>query len=180
MGTFDIGLALRKKPIFPDICVACEKPNPGHTMEISVLGADTGSLTENVVDGLLDTSVGSAASNNKTKRIKGITVCKGCESKLKWYHRLLKLATYTIWLPALGLFLVMPGPMVVRVILFIAIIIAPPILSMIFPPAFGATILNGNANYEFRSKVVADEFMKLNVDAAAVIKEAEKSELQTE
>lgn len=144
------------------MCVACEKPEPGHSMEISVLGANTGSLTENVVDGLLDTSVGSPASGNFTTHIKGIPVCKGCESKLKWYHRVLKLATYTIWLPALGIMLLMPGPMFIRVVIFIAIIIAPPILSMIFPPAFGATIVNGNANYEFRSEKIAQEFLKLN------------------
>lgn len=166
MGSFDIGLTLRKKPIFPALCVACQKPDPGHTMEISVLGANTGLLTEDVVDGLLDTGTGSAASGNFSTTIKGIPVCKGCESRLKWYHRLLKLATYTIWLPALGIMLVMPGPMFIRVTIFIAIIVAPPILSMIFPPAFGATVVNGNINYEFKSRLVADAFLKLNIPDA--------------
>jgi len=163
MGTFDVGLPVRQKPVFPELCIACEKPNPNSRMDLSILGANTGSVGENVTDMLLDTGVGSAASNNTTTNIKGIPVCSGCESRLKWYHRLLKFATYTIWLPALGLLLLLPGPIWIRVIIFIAVIIAPPILSMIFPPAFGATVLNGNATFEFRSRTIADEFMRLNI-----------------
>ena len=132
-------------------------------MELSVLGANIGSVSEDVGDLLLDGGAGSAASSNTSTRIDGIPVCKCCESRLKWYHRLLKFATYTIWLPALGLMLFMPGPMFIRVTIFLAIIVAPPILSVLFPPAFGATVINGDVNYEFRSKTIAEEFMKLNI-----------------
>ena len=162
MGTYDISIPVRKTPVFPSICVVCEKADPLSTMELSILGADTGSVAENAADLVLDTPVGSAAGNNTTTRITGIPVCNGCESRLKWYHRLFKFATYTIWLPALALMLLMPGPMWLRVIIFLLIIIAPPILSMVFPPAFGATIINGKANFEFKSERIATEFGKLN------------------
>ena len=167
MGTFDITLPVRQRAIFPPLCVVCEKPNPNSTMEISILGANTGSVTEDVVDNVVDIGVGSAASNNTNTKFEGIPVCSGCESRLKWYHRLLKFATYTIWLPALAIMLLMPGAMFIRVVIFLAIIVAPPILSMIFPPAFGATIVSGNANYEFKSKGVAEEFVSLNIEAKA-------------
>ena len=171
MGTFDITLPVRKKPVFPSQCVVCEKPDPNSTMELSLLGANTGSVAADAVDVVLDIDAGSPAGNNTTTDISGIPVCSGCESRLKWYHRLLKFATYTIWLPALAIMLLMPGPMWIRVVIFIAIIIAPPILSMIFPPEFGATILNGKATFEFKSKRIADEFAKLN-DAVPAVSEA--------
>ncbi len=162
MGTYDISIPAKKRPKFPSICVVCEKDGPNSKMELSILGSNTGSLAENAADLAIGTTVSGTASGNTTTHIDGIPVCSGCESRLKWYHRLLKLATYTIWLPALGIMLLMPGPMWIRVIIFLAIIIAPPILSMIFPPAFGATILNGNANFEFKSKRIAFEFAQLN------------------
>lgn len=162
MGSFDIVMPTSRKPAFPPICVVCEKQDPNSTMDLSILGANIGSLTESVVDATLDVDAGSAASSNTTTHITGIPVCSGCESRLKWYHRLLKFATYTIWLPALGLMLFMPGPMWIRIIIFIAIIIAPPILSMIFPPAFGATIINGTMNFEFGSERIARKFAEFN------------------
>jgi len=162
MGTHDILIAANMRPRFPSICVVCEKNDPNSTMELSILGADTGSLAENAADLAIGSTVSGAAGGNTSTRIEGIPVCSGCESRLKWYHRLLKLATYTIWLPALGIMLVMPGPMWIRVIIFLGFVVAPPILSMIFPPAFGATIINGNANFEFKSKRLALEFAHLN------------------
>ena len=172
MGTFDITLPINKRVVFPPACVVCEKPNPNSKMKISILGANTGSLTEEVVDNVLDIGVGGAINRNTNTKFEGIPICSGCEFRLKWYHRLLKFATYTIWLPALGLMLFMSGPMFIRVIIFLAIIIAPPILSMIFPPAFGATVLNGKANYEFKSKTIADEFRRLNCPPEAPVAES--------
>ena len=166
MGSFDVALPVNKRAIFPLFCVVCEKPDPNSRMSISILGANTGTVTEEVVDNLLD--VGSGIGSNTSTKFEGIPVCSGCESGLKWYHRLLKLATYTIWLPALLVMFVMPGPMFIRVAVFLAIVVAPPILSMIFPPAFGATVVNGQANFEFKSRRLAEEFMRINCPEAVV------------
>ena len=162
MGTFDIKMPVRNKPIFPSMCVACERAEPDSTMELSILGSNTPSVAEGAAELLTGTLVGSPASRNTTTWIREIPICTGCESKLKWYHRRLKFATYTAWIPAILIALVMPGPWWLKIVIFFAVVIAPPILSMIFPPPFGATILNGKATYEFKSKRIADEFGRLN------------------
>lgn len=180
MGTYDIGLPIKQKAVFPPICVACETPNPNSSMEISVLGSDTGSVSSNVADLAFGTSISNATAGNKTVHFKGVQVCSGCESRLKWYHRILKLATYTIWLPGLLIFLVLPTPIWFNAILFVLVIISPAILSMIFPPAFGATVLNGNSNFEFRSKVVYEEFLKLNLSPDELLKLKQSTEDDTQ
>jgi hypothetical protein len=167
MGTYDITLRPRAVPVFPPICVVCAKQDPGTTMQISILGSNATSAAENAVDIALEVGVGSPASRNTRTNIKGIPVCPGCEGRLKWYHRVFKIVTYTAWIPGLLLMLIVPGPTWVKIAIFILVIVAPPILSMIFPPPFGATIVGGKVNFEFRSEPLADEFRRLNEHAAA-------------
>ena len=160
MGTFDVSLPIKKKIIFPSMCVVCEKPNPDGAISLSILGSNSEPLAFEITDLFTDSS--GAASSNTTKEIKGIPACKGCEGSLKWYHRIYKFFQYTGWLPAvLVLFLVTTNMFVVIPLLLFGII-APPVLSMIFPPAFGGTFLNKNANFEFKSEKIANEFKRLN------------------
>lgn len=162
MRTFDVTLRITKPVVFPRLCVVCEKAEPDGTVDLSILGANTGSTTVLAAEELLDVGSGSAYSNNTSNNINGIPACVACSSGLSRYHRVLKIATYTSWIPGLLLVILLPSGLLVKIVLFLACVIAPPILSMIFPPAFGATFLNGKADYEFRSKKVADEFSKLN------------------
>ena len=139
--------------------MVCEKPNPNGEISLSILGANTQSLAVEVTDLAF---MGRAYGTNTSHKVKSIPACKSCASSLKWYHRILKFATYTAWIPGIILLLILPGPTFLKAIILIACVIAPPVLSMIFPPAFGATFLNGKANFEFKSKKIADEFRRLN------------------
>jgi hypothetical protein len=105
---------------------------------------------------------GSAASLNSYHEIRDIPICAACAPRLKWYHRSLKLATYTAWIPGLLLMIIQLTPTWLNIVALLAGIIAPPVISMIFPPPFGATFLNDDATYEFRRKTVAEAFQQLN------------------
>ncbi|MBX7169976.1 MAG: hypothetical protein K1X72_03390 [Pyrinomonadaceae bacterium] len=157
--TNDVILPINQKVIFPSICVVCEKPNPDGEIELNILGANTQSLAVEVTDLAL---MGRTYGTNTNNEIKGIPACKSCSNGLKWYHRILKIATYTAWIPGLILAIIMPGPTFLKVIVMLGFVIAPPILSIIFPPSFGATFYNGKATFEFKSANIAEQFKKLN------------------
>ena len=159
MATHDVVLPSNKKVVFPSICVVCEKPHPDSHLELSLLGAKTEPILLQATGLALE---GNTYGTNTNNEIKGIPACRGCLSGLKWYHRRLKFATYTAWLPGLLLMLALPLPTWLGVIILLAFVVAPPILSIIFPPAFGATFLNDKATFEFKSEKVANEFRQLN------------------
>lgn len=162
MGTFDVGFPANKKVKFPNVCVSCQKPDPGNAISLSFLGSKTTSLLESVTDGALGGPSGSAASNNTSHHVAGIPACKSCEFNLKWYHRLLKFAMYTAWIPGVLLILLNKNPVWLSITVIVVGVVGIPILSMIFPPAFGATYINDMANFEFKSEAVARQFMALN------------------
>ena len=159
MGTFDISLPTNQKIVFPPTCVVCEKPNPDGAISLSILGANTQSLVVEVTDIAL---MGRTYGTNSSNEIKGIPACNRCQSGLKWYHRIYKFFQYTGWIPAILLLFFVTTNMVLVIPVLLFGVLAPPILSMIFPPAFGATFLNSNANFEFKSQKIADEFKRLN------------------
>lgn len=163
MGTYDVALPAGKKAVFPRLCVVCEKPNPDGVIALSIIGAQTDSFALEVAELALD---GTTYGSNTSNEIKGIPACARCAGGLKWYHRLYKVALYTAWLPGLLLVIVLPGPTFLKVLLFLGFVIAPPILSIVFPPAFGATFLNDKATFEFTSQKIADEFKRLNAVTA--------------
>lgn len=135
--------------------MACQAENPDGLIKLSFLGADTG-------PGLY--------IGNTTNKAEGIPACKGCASGLRRYNRWLKVATYTSSIPGLILWVlakesVVKIPTFVAILLVIAGVVLPVIISQIFSPSFGATFLNDQATFEFKSKTVADEFMALNSEA---------------
>ena len=166
MGTFDVTLPINKRVVFPARCVVCEKANPDGMIKLSILGANSTSLTEFAVDTALFGLDGQPryVGGNSLNKIKGIPACKSCASGLKWYHRLLKIGYYTAWFPPM-LLLLTPVPIFITITLVIVCAMSPGIFTLVFPPTFGASFFNGKANFEFKSKLVADEFLALNADA---------------
>jgi hypothetical protein len=102
MATFDVTLYSTKPLIFPPRCVVCEAKNPDGLIRLSILGAKTPSYLKMAVDKALDLDADPKYyGSNTLNKIEGIPACKGCESGLKRYHRLLKFAYYTAWIPGL-------------------------------------------------------------------------------
>ncbi len=174
MGTFDITLPNTQKAIFPPLCVVCEKKNPDGIIKLSFLGIKTTPLLTFAVNEAVSGDVDrNYYGGNISSKIEGIPACKGCSSGLKWYHRLLKFGYYTAWLPGVGLiFLGVPTFVSVTVVILGAI--SPGVLTLIFPPSFGASFLDRQANFEFKSHLVATEFLKLNSEAS--LKSKDKTE----
>ncbi len=146
MGTFDVSLPADQPITFAPRCVVCEKPNPDEKISLSIVGADAEHF----------------ASVNTLNKIDGIPVCKACAPALQHYNFLYKLAQYTLVLPPIALFVFNKTPLWLNILLLIAAVVAAPLYSVISPPAFGATFLNDKATFEFKSKLVADEFAQLN------------------
>ena len=151
----------------------CEKQNPDGLIKLSFLGIKTAPLLTIAVDkAVFDNVDPKYYGSNTTNRIEGIPACKGCVSSLKWYHRLLKLGYYTGWIPGVILvFLGLPTFICVTVVILGAI--SPGVLTLIFPPSFGASFWDNNANFEFKSETVASEFLQLNSEAS--LKKADKT-----
>ena len=142
MGTFDVTLPVSQPPVFPPRCVVCEAENPNELVDLSFLG---GNLW-----------------GNTTNKVNGVPACKGCASGLRRYHRWLKVSYYILPLVGVILAFVLKVPIFVRILIAIGFAVGPGILSLIFPPSFGLTLTGGAANFEFKSKVVADEFAERN------------------
>lgn len=174
MRTFDITLPAAKAVVFPARCVVCEKQNPDGFIELSFLGIKTAPLLTMAVDkAVFDNVDPKFYGSNTTNQIEGIPACKGCVSGLRWYHRLLKFGYYTGWLPGMVLLLLgLPTWLSVTVVVLGAC--APGVLTLIFPPTFGASFWDDKANFEFKSKLVAEEFLELNSEAS--LKKEEKKE----
>lgn len=188
MATFDVTLPINKTVVFPLRCVVCEKPNPDGAIKISVLGANNSSTVDLAIQsGALDGIDAKTGASNTLNKIEGIPACKSCAFGLKWYHRLLKFAYYTAWIPGI-IPLVLGVSKIISIPFLIICAIAPGIFTLVFPPSFGASFYDGKANFEFKSQMVAEEFLLLNGDAelktkesknetnAAALTEAEKSD----
>lgn len=165
MATFDITLPINKTVVFPPRCVVCEKTNPDGAIKISILGANSSSALDLAIQsGVFDNIDQKIGASNTLNKIDGIPACKSCASGLKWYHRLLKFAYYTAWIPGII-------PLVLGVSKFISIpflivcVIAPGIFTLLFPPSFGASFWDDKANFEFKSQTTAEEFLQLNGNA---------------
>ncbi len=174
MGTFDITLPANKAVVFPPRCVVCEKKNPDGIIKVSFLGIKTMPLltmaTDEAVFGNVDPKYYGGNTSNK---VNGIPACKGCASGLKWYHRLLKFGYYTGWIP--GMILLLLGvPTFVSVTVVILGALSPGVLTLIFPPSFGASFWDDKANFEFKSETTAKEFLALNSEAT--LKSKDKTE----
>lgn len=174
MGTFDVVLPAAQAAIFPARCVVCEKPNPDGVVKLSFLGIKTTPLVTMAVDKAVYGDVDPKYyGSNTSNKIEGIPACKGCASSLKWYHRRLKFGYYTGWLPGVGLiFLGLPTWISVAVVVLGAC--SPGILTLMFPPSFGASFIDDKANFEFKSKLVAEEFLQLNSEAELKSKDKNK------
>ena len=166
MATFDVTLPVARPVVFPPRCVVCEAKNPDGMIRLSFLGITQPSFLTMAVDKAFDLDVDPKYyGSNTTNEIAGIPACKRCASKLKWYHRLLKLGYYTAWIPGLIPILFLHTPRVINIAFLIFCAISPGLFTLIFPPSFGATFVDNKANFEFRSKTVAEEFLQLNSDA---------------
>ena len=174
MATFDVTLPINKPVVFPPRCVVCEKANPDGAIKLSILGANSSTaldmaMQSGAVVGVIEPKT---YASNTLNKIDGIPACRSCAFGLRWYHRLLKFAYYTAWIPGLI-------PLVLGVSTFISIpflvlcALAPGLFTLIFPPSFGASFWDDKANFEFKSQTTAEEFRRLNSDA--ILKSADKS-----
>lgn len=162
MATYDVTIPVTKTVIFPARCVICEKENPGGEINLSFLGSKTAPLLMVAGETVLDTNQASGYNTNTSNKIQGIPACRACAGGLKWYHRLLKFAYYTAWIPGIMPLLFLHTPQIVNIPFLILCVISPGVFTLMFPPAFGASFINDQANFEFKSKIVADEFRQLN------------------
>ena len=174
MGTYDVTLPNSQRVVFPPRCVVCEKKNPDSVIKLSFLGVTTTPLltmaTDEVVYGGVDPKYYGSNTSNK---IEGIPACKGCASGLKWYHRILKFGYYTAWIPGI-IPILLSFPLIVSMPFMILCAVSPGVLTLIFPPSFGASFIGDQANFEFKSKTVAEEFLQLN--SGASLKSKDKTE----
>ena len=176
MATFDVTLPINKQVVFPPRCVVCEKTNPDGAIKISILGANSSSALDLAIQsGVFDNIDLKTGASNSLNKIDGIPACKSCASGLKWYHRLLKLAYYTAWIPGI-IPLVLGVTKIISIPFLIACAVAPGIFTLLFPPSFGASFWDDKANFEFKSQKTAEEFLQLNGDAAAAL-ESEKKDV---
>ena len=175
MGTYDITLPVTKAVVFPPRCVVCEAKNPDGLIKLSFLGIKTAPMMEMATDKLMGWEVDPKYyGSNTLNKIDGIPACKSCASGLKWYHRLLKFAYYTAWLPAMPLFF-LHIPVFVTTIVMILCAISPGVFTLLVPPSFGASYWDNKANFEFKSKTVAEEFLQLNAEASLKSKNEAKA-----
>lgn len=170
MRTYDVTLSNRQQVIFPSRCVVCEKKDPDAFIELSFLGIRTSApLLTAAADAALPGNLDPKYySSNTSNQIQGIPACGTCSSGLKWYHRRLQIGYYTAWIP--GIVPLMLGvPMIFSIPFLLLCASAPGILTLLFPPSFGASFWNENANFEFKSETVAKEFDELNAGANSEI-----------
>ena len=160
MGTFDVTLPATQPVVFPPRCVVCEAPDPDSVVKLSFLSAQT---TRKETDNVVESAVGALNyGGNTLDEIEGVPVCKRCAPHLKRYHRWLKASYYGM--PILGFvpWFVLHAPLFVGVPFLIVCALSPGAYALLVPPAFGMTFFDGRANYEFRSKKVAEEFERMN------------------
>ncbi len=147
MATFDVTLPDSQPPVFPPRCVVCEAKNPDAQLQLSFLGSNTWGNTLN--------------------KVKGIPVCKGCAGGLRRRHRY-QMAGYLVLFGTCGILAAVAAHLLdvslfAMLVVFICIAAVPAILiTMIFPQPFDAVFAGDAATFEFKSKIVADEFMELN------------------
>ncbi|BCM91250.1 hypothetical protein IAD21_03116 [Abditibacteriota bacterium] len=170
MGTYDVALPETQPIVFPPLCVVCEKENPDKVIKLSFLGTKSEPVLQMVVEGADPRYYGG----NILSKIDGIPVCKSCSAGLKRYHFLLKFGYYTAWIPGLvPIFL--GAPQIFSVPFMIVCACSPGIYTLMRPPSFGASFIAGVANFEFKSRKVAEEFMRLNSEGIEKVK-ADKAE----
>lgn len=166
MKTFDIELPAAAKVVFPDRCVVCEAAAPDDFVKLSILGAESPSVSTFVIDRAIGADLDPKYyGSNTSNEIAGIPACRKCSSGLRWYHRLLKIGYYTAWIPGLLPILLLNTPTIFNVVFLLVCATSPGIFTLIFPPSFGATFYGDKANFEFKSKAVAEEFLQLNAEA---------------
>lgn len=174
MAAFDVTLPVNKAIVFPPRCVVCEKTNPDGAIKISVLGANSSTALEPAIQsGVFDNVDRKTGASNTLDKIDGIPACKGCAAGLKWYHRLLKVAYCTAWIPGI-IPLVSGVSKIIGISFLIVCAIAPGVFTLLFPPSFGASFWDARANFEFKSQTTAGEFLRLN--SAARLKSADEIE----
>lgn len=177
MSTFDVTLPTDKAVVFPPLCVVCEAKNPDGMIKLSFLGIKTTPLLVLATDKAIGLDVDPKYyGSNTSNKIEGIPACKGCASGLKWYHRFLKFAYYTAWLP--GMIPILLGfSTYISIPFMVLCAVSPGVFTLMFPPSFGASFWDNKANFEFKSQTVAQEFLRLNTGAELQTKES-KTEIK--
>lgn len=156
--THDISLPTKQNFTFPSICVVCEKPNPESQAELTFFEHKF-----SAVEAASTIVTQTAYHVEPTSHIvKGVPACSECAKKLKSHHTWLTVVSYALWLIGIALAVFLPIEIWWKAAVLIAFLFLPGIISVIFPPAFNATISKDTITFEFTSETFANEFKKLN------------------
>lgn len=176
MPTHDVTLPGSTRPQWPDRCVCCEKPQPGHKARIAVTGSR--SALGWATDATLIAATGSTVQGSNVRVKIEVPCCAKCAPALERRHLWKTVALYAsgllgaaacigiiIWGNRHGLSSRLTT--FLGIVALLALVAAPVIYELKCPPAFTITPLEGRITYEFVSAVCAEEFARANTDAAA-------------
>jgi hypothetical protein len=174
MPTHDITLPGSQRPEWPDRCVCCETPQPGHTARIAVTGSSS------TFGWTTDTALLAAGQPVQgTNRRVQITVpcCARCAPPLQRRHFWKTVALYAsgllgaavclvviVWAIAHGLSVGWGA--FLGLLALLAFVAMPVAYEFKWPPAFTITPLEDRVTYEFVSAVCAEEFARANDPSA--------------
>lgn len=156
--THDVSISPNQKIVFPVMCVCCEQENPDSVVELSFVEANLPSLIEMGSFALGNTYHDASPSHT----IKGVPACRECAKRLKSHHRWLKGISYLSWSLGVILAIVLPLSIWWKIGVLILFLILPGIISVIYPPAFDATITKDKITFHFLSQKFADEMIRVN------------------
>ncbi len=176
MATHDIKLPSGQRPQFPDRCVGCERPQPGHLAKIAVTGSR--STLGWTTDAALLAATGETVQGTNTRVKLAVPCCPGCARALERRHFWKTVMLYAsgilgaaaciaviLWASAHGFSSGMGA--FFGIVVLLTLLALPVVYELKHPPAFTVTPLEGHVTYEFVSALCAEEFVRAN-DPAAV------------
>ena len=170
MATHDITLPGSQRPAWPDLCVGCEMPQPGHKARISVTGSRS-THGWGMEAAMLATGATPRGTNVNVKV--HVPCCVKCAAALERRHFWKTVALYASGiLGAVACLAVILGTSgqgmssgvsaALGIAVLLAVLAVPVIYEMKHPPAFTITPLEGRVTYEFVSAKCAEAFAKAN------------------
>lgn len=178
MPTYDIPFRGSVPPQFPDLCVGCEREHPQHVAHISCTGAR--STFGWAVDATLLAASHVVQGTNVTVKM-DVPCCAQCAPALQRHHFWKKVLLYV---SGFGGALALLGVVVfgsshgwssgltvtLGLIALLAVVAAPVVWEMRYPPAFTLTPRDGDVVFEFRSEKCAGIFQALNLNRTSTPK----------
>ncbi|MCX8019273.1 MAG: hypothetical protein N2747_02115 [Chitinophagaceae bacterium] len=159
---YDVKITGKSKFIFPEICVVCEKENPGNTVSLDFIHSKFSSVnvTSEAVSGTVPPEPNGQLIINR------IPVCAGCEDRLKRKHQKNKKLILWLWILAgiaVAFILFSPLAWIWRLLIIVILLFIPILFSAIFPPPLDVVLTKNSAIFYFTSGKAAERFRTLNL-----------------